>query len=726
MSGLHANSASLWRDVFRYAAHPEVFLDDGNLRSLLVTARVAEPAARQAGLDERLHDIRADADRAEAGWDGVLSAARSDELRGEVVRIIVAQSAPMAATLGTWLQGVSAPAVFEDEVHLKQLALLADDVGVGRPENARHDVYRLLARQMGLTEVVVATRDLASVRTIRDEIFCWPGLVLALSRRSDAFALELIGLDLALRTIGLLPAWRVVAKCRATADLVGLDLGIARTEALPEPRNPASLSRWVADQHAGDPARASRICQGVEWASRGLARWNDDLRAHVQAQIDPRLAMALLVQARAREAQIYHERYKLAGRSLSAWFHDAIVDPLPLVDALGRSKLVRPGAPQRSALLTRLIDVGGPMFRIFGDEDVAIIRRWIESLARPAPREVTIAPERSAPLGGSSDRAPVATGDLSLGATPSSFREAYYLLQGRALAPRTRAFATDYIRFWTGAARASIDKTDRSLPARWAPGRLRAWLLDAHDKHGREFARRSAEEMPSRDEVIDQTLQLAPLTLIDGAWLQGFTETALAASRVGAPLFQIYWDELGNGQRAINHPKIYRDVLAKMGIVLPPTSSEAFAADPRLRPESFRLPVYWLCIGKCPVAFRPEILGLNLAMELSGVGGSYRAAQRFLEHHGFPTTFVDLHNTIDNVATGHSAWAADAIDAHMQAIAELGDLELEWQRVRTGYESLAPITKRPRDLDYFRGRRLSVPSFSPELAALHHAPVLHA
>ncbi len=443
------------------------------------------------------------------------------------------------------------------------------------------------------------------------------------------------------------------------------------------------------------------------------------------ARIDPRLAMATLVQERAREAQVYHERYKVEGKSLRTWFQEAVTDPLPLVDALARSKLVRPKAPASSALISGLIAASGPMFRIFSNEDIAIMRRWIESLETLSTTTAGLAVPEPLPSFAKPPAPPaIRTGDLSLGAVPKSIREAYYLLQGRALAPRTRAFAHDYVRKWTALAGASIDKGDRSLPACWSPGRLRAWLLDAHDKHSNEFEVRRSAQPPTRAEIVDQTLQLAPLTLIDGAWLQGFTDTALASSRLGARLFQIYWDELGNGQWAINHPKIYRDVLANMGVAaLAPTGSIAFATDPRLRPESFRLPVYWLCLGKCPVTFRAEILGLNLAMELSGVGGSYRSAQKFLKHHGFTTAFVDLHNTIDNVSTGHAAWAADAIDEHMQAVSELGDPELEWTRVRAGYESLAPLTSRDSDLDYFRAPDRVDRAFLPGIGGYHHHPV---
>jgi hypothetical protein len=45
------------------------------------------------------------------------------------------------------------------------------------------------------------------------------------------------------------------------------------------------------------------------------------------------------------------------------------------------------------------------------------------------------------------------------------------------------------------------------------------------------------------------------------------------------------------------------------------------------------------------------------AMELPGIGSAYRTAKHELKHHGFATLFVELHNTIDNVSSGHSAMA---------------------------------------------------------------------
>ncbi|NUR40593.1 MAG: iron-containing redox enzyme family protein, partial [Streptomyces sp.] len=256
------------------------------------------------------------------------------------------------------------------------------------------------------------------------------------------------------------------------------------------------------------------------------------------------------------------------------------------------------------------------------------------------------------------------------------------------------AFAHAYATRWLARSRYALNRPAKgALPERWdRENGLRPWLARAHDQHAEGFDEEQVA-LPSRDELIDSTLQLAPLIMIDGGWLQGFTDYRLAASRAGHFLFRTYWDELGNGEPELNHPRIYRALLRQMGIDLPPTASPEFIAWPQLRDEAFAMPVFWLSVSRFPEEFMPEILGLNLAMELSGVGGSYRDARVALRHHGFSTQFVDLHNTIDNVATGHSAWAADAIDSHLNELPARpgpgGEAEV-WERVRIGQRSLNP------------------------------------
>ncbi|MCE0446281.1 iron-containing redox enzyme family protein [Streptomyces tricolor] len=84
-------------------------------------------------------------------------------------------------------------------------------------------------------------------------------------------------------------------------------------------------------------------------------------------------------------------------------------------------------------------------------------------------------------------------------------------------------------------------------------------------------------------------------------------------------MFETYWDELGNGEPRLNHPLIYRDVLKEMGVDLPPTASAESRPLARL---PGRVVLNCRCTGCAsagsPRTFLPEVLGLNLAMELVG------------------------------------------------------------------------------------------------------------
>ncbi|OJY54847.1 MULTISPECIES: iron-containing redox enzyme family protein [unclassified Thiobacillus] len=695
----------MWRDIYTLSLNPELFVESSNLRDLIDRTGLGN---FETGPTRASHDVDALCDvltgrarDSEVLLRATVESMCDDDRTKRAIHCTIAHSAPLASVLGRWLQGLSRPGNFEDDVQLKSLALLADDVGVGLAEMSRTDGFRHLARKAGLVTAAGRPHDIAADRELSDGVFRFPAIMLALSRCSEAFEPEIAGVDYALRTIGLLPVWRVLAHHLPGPHWRRLNLSASQTDALPSGHTPLSLSRHILDYHASRRERRARVMEGILWVINAVTADTDDFVAALKHVDDPTLAMERLIQGRAREAAIYHQGFDLEGKPLSQWFTEAIEDPRPLIDAIARSRLIRRGDPERSPLLGSLLSSQGRMFRIFEPDDIAVIRRWILSLV-PAPSSIKPAsPLAITPVHQQS----IKCGDLMLGAVPSNIREAYHLLQGRALPPRTRRFALEYAQFWLGAARRSIGLSKRSLPETWQHGLLRAWLLDTHASHDEAFQRTKTQSMPSREQLVEETVQLAPLTLIDGAWLQGFSEVDYASDRVGSPLFRIFWDELGNGNLSINHPRIYRALLLSMDIDLPPTGSPQFPYDPRLRSESLRLPVFWLCLGKLPVTLRPEILGLNLAMELSGVGGSYRSARQILKHYGFSTQFVDMHNTIDNVSTGHSAWAADAIDAHMALASQFVDPDEEWERIRAGFEALSPVTGRSSELDFFKQQK---------------------
>ncbi|MBM7775508.1 hypothetical protein JOD54_005712 [Actinokineospora baliensis] len=668
------------RNLYTRVVDPECWLPDGrvvdDLRAALRCARGRTPdsltAARAAVAEWATHETR--------GFRALLAPAATAETRDLVLRRAAASCAPLALLSGAWLHGLTSPGNADDPVALDLLALYADDIGVGHPRSSRGSEYRVLLRRLRLSEYAGPAARLPLRQELSGAAFSVPAVLMAMARRPEDFAPELVGADLCLREIGTLPA--LVPVRDALPDAVDW--------ALLDPGTSVDRSRAVAAALPVD-----RVLLGFGWAWDAVRRWSAGLHQRLEAVREPAHAMAELLRARAREGAVYHRGFEMEGRSLAEWLSLARHDPGPLMRVLARSRLVRPGDATRSPLVTGMIGPRGPMFRVFSAEDVAVIRRWIDSLGGPEPDLELGAeqPPSAIHLPEGSDR-PVRVGRTHIG-----LRQAYHGLQRRALTAPLRDYALDYVRQWLDRARRGVKADGSPLPQVWPAAGLRPWLLDQHDKHAQEFEADDPADAPTRDELVDSSLQLAPLTLIDGSWLLGFTDYELASSDIGYRLFDTYWDELGNGDPALNHPRIYRELLASMGVELPPTASAEFADWAGFRDESFELPVFWLGIGRFPTTFLPEVLGLNLAMELSGVGGSYRRAHLALRHHGFSTRFVDIHNTIDNVATGHSAWAADAIDSFMAARPELdrGTGDRVWERVVVGFRSLTPPAKaRPR------------------------------
>lgn len=679
-----------WSAKFRQLDDPEIFLEPQYACDLMTCIARTEDGRTFATVIDVVDAARQWSRSAALAHARLLEQARRDGVERTAIQQSLMQSSPMGLVVGCTLQNMSAPGVFEDTAHLRLLALLAHDLGADCRAVSRCDEFRSLLRRFGLPGHAGPRAELASRRELEDDVFALPTVLLALSHRSDRFGPELCGIDLVFRAAQTLPCWASIRELHPEAiDWRRLDLGTPQDASSLDPLATASE---VAQQLCVRETLRDRVLGGAAWMLSALPAWDEQLRECVQRTLHPRAAMEQFIRTRARDASVYHHRYRLGRCPLSDYFKDATANPQPLLDAVARSPLVTPGSSRTSVLVNGLIAPKGKMFRVFTPGEIDIISRWIEALpqtnAGPSPQQSSSAVTTEDPAHGAGTTP-------AEDAEPRDIREAYYLLQGRALPSRMRQFARDYVRdCMNRAARAS--RKECALPVAWPVDGLREWLSQQHERADADFRRTDAIEPPSRESVIESSLQLAPLLCIDGAWLQGFTDTELASSAWGRSLFEIYWDELGNGVYELNHPKIYRDLLRQMGADLPPTGSYEFAHDSRLRDESFELPVLWLCLGKLPKTFLPEILGLNLAMELSGVGGGYRSAHRFLQRYGFDTHFVDLHNTIDNVATGHSAWAADAIDAYIAAKSRLADADAvrgTWARIRTGFKALSTPPK---------------------------------
>lgn len=686
------------RALYARAADPEALVPGGALVDLVRAELLQDPADPGRPLDSLIAEA--------AAWSS--TAAEEHQAVGRLTdddgRLLLARRAalgwaPLGLAAGAWLQWLTAPGTADSALSLRILALYASDAGVGHPGAARGSAYLGLLRRLRASENAVPLARLAGDRRIADAAFRLPALLLLMSRRPDDFRDELIGADLCLRAVGAPPPL-ALAGPDSDADRAALDYSAATDD------GPAPLERCRAVAETlvrSGPEAAARVHAGFHWALSALKVQDDALREELHASLDPAFDMAELLRLRAGEGSFYHGHVLLEDRPLSEWLVDCRQDPGPFLDVLARSKLVRPGRSGASPLVTGLVGERGPMFRVFSPDDLSVIGRWIDALPGRPPRAAGSGAPARPPAAAvrPPEPDPLATlpGLLETAAPsgdgPRDLREAYHALMVRTCSPELNDWCLRYVREWLARARYRMDSRSVPLPQRWTAEGLRPWLLAQHDRHGAQFEESADIPLPSREAVVDDAVQTAPLTLIDGSWLQGFTDYELASSTIGHSLFSTYWDELGNGEADLNHPLIYRQVLKEMAVELPPTASPEFARWPGFRDASFELPVYWLSVGRFPRTFLPEVLGLNLAMELSGVGGAYRRAGLALREYGFSTRFVDIHNTIDNVVTGHSAWAADAVDSYMASLPDRagpGSRAETWERVRVGYRSLSPPT----------------------------------
>jgi hypothetical protein len=133
-------------------------------------------------------------------------------------------------------------------------------------------------------------------------------------------------------------------------------------------------------------------------------------------------------------------------------------------------------------------------------------------------------------------------------------------------------------------------------------------------------------------------------------------------------------------------------LLDSLHIDLPPIHDRAFCEHPGFIDSAFDIPVYLMAISKFPARFLPELLGLNMAIELSGLGRVYLRLAQELRYWGIDPKIVNVHLSIDNLASGHAALAKNAIQHYLDQIAaSQGEdaKDAHWRRIYHGYCSLA-------------------------------------
>lgn len=188
--------------------------------------------------------------------------------------------------------------------------------------------------------------------------------------------------------------------------------------------------------------------------------------------------------------------------------------------------------------------------------------------------------------------------------------------------------------------------------------------------------------------------QFSPVLLVDGSWLQNVAKTGNHQHSISRYLMRIYADEIGDGRSDWNHANVYRQLLESTNIQLPEFTSEQFSQHQGFVDSAFDLPVFFLAISQFPSSFEAEIIGLNMAIELSGLGATYSRLMDELNYWEIDSRIVSLHLSIDNLATGHAALAQDAVVIYLDQVLNTSgyaEMQKHWQRIWSGYLALQVV-----------------------------------
>lgn len=645
---------------------------------LLGLARAVVEAGFDRGLPKQSWRISRGGDREGKGAQGI----EADALQ-EGVRWL----APVALTSAAWLCWISQAARSADEV----VVFLWGVLGRRAAQGEFQEHYRELAGELGVRLPGFAG-SLAEME-VPDAILEIAAFRLALMRFPRTLLPEILGYTLGFtESDSYLPQAGTDVQTKAVLDRYEGFYRATVTSQRP------LFRRWLRKQWVSLPRTGGERRRSLRRVLKGLARsryeaeiLRETMDFSWHRRRSPRREMLALLRRKAPFAKAFHDEVQLAGRSLRDWFQQQPFDAEGLLEALGRSGWFGCTAPERSPFWS-WVEFGGPMFGVFSESERATLREWVES-----PDEGGEADEGEVPPCVSNPLPPrvppVPPGKKGMTRVPSRVlfhallneeKNAFFLEEAASRVERCLHLSAWLGRFY------------RKSPFPYSPAAFSRWLLGLQERVATGGA--VIPRPRFRKEVYLWAIeQFAPAILVDGCWLQRVGILQDALPEVTRRLVRIHSDEIGDGEVARNHPQIYRNLLASIGLDLPPIDTEDFIAHPGFLRSAFDLPAYLLAISYFPRRFLPELLGLNLAIEVSGLGGVYRQLAHDLEYWGLDATIVRLHQSIDNFSVGHAALAAEAVRLyldHIGAIEGSEEVERHWHRIWRGYDSLRAATFR--------------------------------
>lgn len=200
----------------------------------------------------------------------------------------------------------------------------------------------------------------------------------------------------------------------------------------------------------------------------------------------------------------------------------------------------------------------------------------------------------------------------------------------------------------------------------------------------------------NKEEATRWLASKAPSKLVDGAWLGHIhrAQTPFNMRNITKDAWQIFSEELGDGDIDKHHAYVYDELLAKVGAPVPSANTKEFVTKPHLpgfdpkddNMEVWQSAVSQLLISLFPNEFLPEILGFNMQFEMI-TWDTVRAAKE-LKEVGYDGYYFLLHISIDNADSGHTAMALKVVLDYLDWVMKNegpAAHEQAWRRIQVGY-----------------------------------------
>jgi hypothetical protein len=625
---------------------------------------------------------------------------KTSSLRGAI-----RQYAPMALLEGCWLQSISNAALAHTDTAACLFQIYASILGYKPNSNKPLSLYRKVLDDFNIILPETHTH-----------LFAFhPGFVDA------AFKAPLTGLCLAQLPVTFLP--EILGYTLAYAFSLSKSLRIIELMTQSSANLPDSLKHYLYNpQHAstGDLAlQATHAFIQQQPAEQQSQFWHRlSLGMTLYADVESDLVNALQQQSadiqRVWGDVVHHEQQSSAqqlgssdmifsGHQLNDWFED---EPLVAVNFV--KEILNADNPQYQNAEMRRFFSDSSVFeeRSLQSSELRLLNQLVEQLAAldsVSDTSQITQPEQTAaknlskktyqrPLNKYTSRQ-LYFELLNLESNPQCLNAAYqfvsrYLTKSCTVMRRIQPFHQRFIEF----SHAGFDQQVKAI-----------FQADA-SKH-KQFV---APPKLSREAYLWGIEQFAPVLLVDGSWLQNIAKAGNHQHAISRYLLRIYADEIGDGRSDWNHANVYRQLLESTDIQLPEFTSEQFSQHSGFIDSAFDLPVFFLAVSQFPSSFEAETIGLNLAIELSGLGSTYSRLVDDLNYWNIDSTIVSLHLSIDNLTTGHAALAHDAVVVYLDQILNISgytEMQRHWQRIWSGYLALQIVPagfKRALIWNYFK------------------------